>query len=74
MRATSEAILDIVETITQVLDTSALAALAIYAIWQVQVVWRQYNSEISGLRRETAEALKNNTEAMTRLCERLNDK
>jgi hypothetical protein len=66
--------LEIIEIITGVLDISALAGLAVYAIWRTEKVWSQYTAEMGDVRRETAEALKNNTEAMTRLCLRLDGK
>lgn len=63
--------MDIIEIITTVLDSSALAALAIFAIWRLERVWKQYNAEMRELRRETAIALQNNTAALARLCSQL---
>ena len=66
--------MDIIEIIKTAIDTSAMAGLAIYAIWQLQLVWKQYNQEIYALREETLRALHSNTEAMTKLCMLMNNK
>jgi len=55
-----------------VIESSAIAGLAVYAIWTNQTIWKQYNSEIYAMREESIRALHQNTEAITKLCMLLN--
>jgi hypothetical protein len=62
-----------------VIEQTAPVALAVFSMWMLNRTWearieeaRRYAGELSELRRETLEALKQNTAAVTRLCSEMN--
>lgn len=72
--------LGVVDVVLKLLDESALAGLAGFAIWMLNQVWKdrlasaeRHAAEMTVLEKEAIEVIKNNTKVMTRLTERLRD-
>lgn len=68
----------IVEIIAQLVDASGMAALAVFSIWILNRVWndrveaeKRHSEEMKRVSDELRDVVVNNTEAMTRLCERI---
>ena len=64
------------EIIKLILENSGLLGLAIFAIWMLNKVWEarlkdseRYAQQIDQMRKETLEALQQNTRVLTQLCE-----
>ena len=60
-----------------VLEQTSPVALAVFAMWMLNKTWegrladaKLYASELADQRRELIDALRGNTEAITKLCER----
>ncbi|MBU0491321.1 MAG: hypothetical protein KKA73_13570 [Chloroflexi bacterium] len=69
-----------VDVVAMVANTGGTLGLAIFAIWMLNRVWadrldaeKRRVIEMEALRSETLNALKNNTQAMTQLCERMDE-
>lgn len=67
-----------VDIVTLVAQSGGLLGLSVFSIWMLCKVWearldeaKKHADDIAEQRREVIEALKRNTEVMTKLCERL---
>jgi hypothetical protein len=66
------------DIVTMVAQTGGVMGLALFSIWMLNKVWearldeaKRYAADVAEQRRELSDAVNRNTEAMTRLCARL---